>query len=276
MNQISALVCTYHGDEANELQAALQSLLTQTRLPDEIVIVEDGELTPRLNETIRQVQQNASIPLRRVAHSENRGHGAARRTAVESANYELVAIQDADDLSVPTRFERSIEVLNETGADLVGGFIAEFMNDPDDPHSIREVPCEPSEIAEMSKIRSPVNHTTILARRESILAVGSYRTVGQFEDYELWGRMLVNGCKIVNIPEVLAKVRVDSEMYRRRGGLNHVKEEIRLQRHFLNIGFISRPRAVYNTAVRSIPKLLPNVIREWMYRTLFRKDSGTK
>jgi len=276
MTKISALVCTYHGDKASELEAALQSLLAQTRPPDEIVVVEDGELTPHLNETIRQVQQKAPIPLRRVAHPENRGHGAARRTAVESARYEFVAIQDADDLSVPTRFERSAEVLNETGADLVGGFIAEFVNDPDDPHSIREVPCAPSEIDEMAKIRSPVNHTTVLARRESILTVGSYRTVGQFEDYELWGRMLVNGCRIINIPVVLAKVRVDSEMYRRRGGLNHVKEEVRLQRHFLKIGFISRPRAVYNTVVRSVPKLLPNVVRKWMYRTLFRKNSDTE
>jgi glycosyltransferase involved in cell wall biosynthesis len=276
MNQISALVCTYHGDEASKLESAFQSLLTQTWPPDEIVVVEDGELTPRLNETIREVQRNAAIPIRRVAHSENRGHGAARRTAVESANYGLVAIQDADDLSVQTRFERSVEVLNETGADLVGGFIAGFVNDPDDPHSIREVPCEPSEIAEMAKIRSPVNHTTILARRESILGVGSYRTVEQFEDYELWGRMLVNGYKIVNIPEVMAHVRVDSNMYRRRGGLNHVKEEVRLQRHFLKIGFVSRRRAVYNTVVRSVPKLLPNVIRKWMYRILFRKDSDTK
>ena len=39
------------------------------------------------------------------------------------------------------------------GKDLVGGFIAEFGNDPDDPHSMIKVPCKPSEIAEMAKIR---------------------------------------------------------------------------------------------------------------------------
>lgn len=274
MSSVSAVVCVYRSDDADEFRAALQSLLNQTRPPDEILIVEDGPLTPDLNKSISTIKKAARLPIRRVAHPTNRGHGAARRTAIKEASYDLVAIHDADDLAVPKRLERSIEKLHETGADLVGGYIEEFETDPDDPDGLRKIPCDPADIRDMAKIRSPVNHTTVLARREAILSAGNYRPVGQMEDYELWARMLVNGCKFVNIPIVLAKVHAGEDMYQRRGGLDHIREEYRLQRHFVKIGFVSAPRATVNFLIRSAPKLLPNRLRKVLYTTLFRENES--
>jgi len=276
VGDISVIVCVYTGDDAAELKTALKSVSNQTRPPDEILIVEDGPLTPALNKVLEHIQSTVEIPINRVKHAKNRGHGAARRTGIKNASHDLVAIQDADDIAVPKRLEWSLEKLKTADADLVGGYIEEFNVDPDEPYAVREVPCDAEKIREMAKYRSPVNHTTVLADREAILEAGSYRTVGQMEDYELWARMLVNGCKFVNIPRVLAKVRAGKKLYRRRGGLEHILEECRLQRHFATIGFISSPRAVLNFVVRSIPKLLPNKLREYLYTTLFRESGKTR
>lgn len=271
MTKLSAVVCTYRGDEKTELEMSVRSLLNQTRPPDEILVVEDGPLTDGLSTTLSEMQQHSDVHIRRVSFPQNRGHGAARRKAITEAEYELVAIQDADDIAVPQRFEWSLEKLKSTEADLVGGYIEEFSDDPDHPHAVREVPCDPTEIEDMAKLRSPINHTTVLARRSAILDAGNYRPVGQMEDYELWARMIVNGSTLTNIPRVLAKVRAGRDMYRRRGGIETIREELRLQRHFAEIGFISPQRAVLNLVIRSVPKLLPNKARQAMYESLFRE-----
>ena len=51
---VSVLMSVYRNTRADELTAALDSLLQQTRRADEILIVEDGPLTPELYEVLEQ------------------------------------------------------------------------------------------------------------------------------------------------------------------------------------------------------------------------------
>lgn len=271
MQSISAIVPTYIGDDAEELAVSLRSLSEQTRRPDEIVIVEDGPITGEQSQVLADFENVNDISVRRIKHGENLGHGTARRTGIQYAKYDLIAIHDADDISVPERLEWSIQAISTTDADAIGGFVEEFESDPSKPYAIREVPCNPRAIRKLAKIRSPMNHTTVLAKRDAILDAGNYRKVGQMEDYELWARMLVNGSVLSNIPRVLAKVRAGEDFYERRGGVSQVSDELRLQRHFVNVGFISRRRALINVFLRSLPKLAPNIIRKHLYQRIFRE-----
>jgi glycosyltransferase involved in cell wall biosynthesis len=268
---ISALVCTYAGDVSAHLERSIRSLENQSRSPDEIVVVEDGPLTNSLYKALDKLGSTGDIPVRRITLPENVGQGAARREAVEQATGDLVAIHDADDIAVPERLERSLGVIERTGADLVGGYIAEFEDDPDDTYNVRTVPCEPEAIRTMAKSRSPVNQTTVLARRDAILEAGNYRAVERMEDYELWVRMLTNGHELRNLPTVLAKVRAGTEMYGRRGGFTYAREELRLQRYFRKLGFITRQRAVGNVLARAGIRFLPNQVRGMIYETVFRE-----
>lgn len=165
--------------------------------------------------------------------------------------------------------------MRATGADLVGGYIEEFEADPERPHSRRTVPCEPAAIRQSAKLRNPINHTTVLARRQPILDVGNYRQLRLGEDYELWTRLLAAGYTFVNSPRVLAKVRAGPQMYRRRGGFTHVYGEFDLQRRLAATGFVSRPRAAANFVVRSAPKVAPNAVRGRIISTLLRDQQPT-
>ena len=273
---ITALVPTYRGDNSDELYQSIRSLLNQTRLPDEIVVVEDGPLTTNLSKTLDRLQGEAPIPLRRVQLEENVGQGKARRVGVEEAAGEWITIHDADDIAVPNRIELSRQALDEHDADLVGGYIEEFESDPSHPHAVREVPCDPEEIERMAKIRSPINQTTVTARRSAILDAGNYRAVNRMEDYGLWVRMISEGFELRNVPEVLAKVRAGRSMYGRRGGLKYAQEEIRVQRLFRELGFVSRRRGVANVSLRTIPRLLPTSIRAKLYETFLREGTGAR
>ncbi|WP_157744148.1 glycosyltransferase [Halopenitus persicus] len=268
---ISALVPTYAGDDANELQQAVKSLLDQTRQPDELVVVEDGPLSDDLIETLDQLKDRSNVPFVQEQLSDNIGQGGARRAGVVRASGDLIAFHDADDLAVPRRLEKSLTALRETGADLVGGYIEEFEDDPSEPHALRKVPCDPEGVREYAKTRSPINQTTVLAKRDAVLEAGNYRAVNRMEDYELWIRMLVAGYELRNIPEVLAKVRAGKSMFGRRGGLEYAREEVRIQRYMLELDFISRRQAVFNALTRGGVRLLPNFVRGWIYRTLLRK-----
>ncbi|MDS0220946.1 glycosyltransferase [Haloarcula sp. S1AR25-5A] len=268
---VSGLVPTYAGDNANELRTAIKSLLNQTRQLDELVVVEDGPLTEELIITLDRLENESNIPLIREKLSENIGQGGARREGVKRASCDLIAFHDADDIAVPNRIEQSLKVLLQTGSDLVGGYIEEFEGDPENPHAIRKVPCDPVEIRKYAKFRSPINQTAALARKKSILEAGNYRAVNRMEDYELWVRMLMTGHELRNIPEVLAKVRAGRSMYNRRGGIDYAREEVRIQQYMVQLGFISRYRALYNILARVGIRLLPNSVRGYIYRNFLRE-----
>ncbi|WP_323191239.1 glycosyltransferase [Halostella sp. PRR32] len=268
---LTAVCTTYAGDDPRELAASLDSIRDQSRPPEELVIVKDGPVPEGIEETIDLAEDEAAFPVVVDELSTNRGHGGALKRGFQVASGEYVAIHDADDICLEDRFRKQLSVIDETGADVVGGYIAEFEDDPAETHAVREVPTEHENIVSMAKFRCPINQTTVVARRSAVLRSGNYRAVDRMEDYELWVRMIQNGYRFRNLPDVVVKVRAGSEMYGRRGGLEYAREEIRIQRYFHEIGFISFPRAVANTIVRLIPRLLPTSVRGALYQRWLRE-----
>jgi glycosyltransferase involved in cell wall biosynthesis len=268
---ISVVMATYGGDDPDELRDALESVLHQTLPPREVVLVENGPVPSSIRSVIETCRGRHPDSLSLVQLATNQERGYVRRVGVENASHELVAMMDSDDIAVPHRLETQAEYLsNHPGIDAVGGYIAEFTDDPDDPHAIRRVPTTPAEVANTARFKNPLNQMTVTARREAILDAGNYRPVDPMEDYDLWVRMLVNGSKLANIPQILAKVRGGEAMYARRGGWQSAREDIRLQRRFLDMGFISLPVALLNLGIRIPTRLLPNRLRAEIYSRFLR------
>jgi glycosyltransferase involved in cell wall biosynthesis len=268
---VSAIITTYRGDDADELSDALDSILDQTLPPAEVVLVEDGPVTADIESTVADYQHRHSEIFSILPLESNWGQGYARRIGIENANHDLVAMMDADDVSVPQRFELQVEYLQQhPEIDAVGGYSAEFTTDMDSPHAVRQVPVEPAAVASKARFKSPMNQTTVMARRAAILDAGNYRGVDRMEDYGLWGRMLSNGSALANLPTVLAKVRGGGPMYTRRGGWEYAREEVRLQRQFLDMGFVSLPVALVNLCIRVPIRLLPNRLRAVLYSRFLR------
>jgi hypothetical protein len=178
---------------------------------------------------------------------------------------------DADDISVPSRFELQLEFFRENPSyDVVGGQLEEFRSDPDSPTARREVPTEHDEIVQRARYRSPMNHGTVMFRRGAVLRAGNYRAVDRMEDYDLWVRMFLAGTKFANLPEVLLKARAGEEIYGRRGGLEYAREEVRTQVEFFRRGFTPAPVFLFNLFTRTTLRLLPDRVRGRVYRVLAR------
>ena len=104
--KFSVAMCVYGGDNAEWFQVAVNSVLNQIVPPDEVVLVVDGPVPDTLGSVICGYEQMPQFKVIRLA--ENQGHGNARRISLENCTYDLVALMDADDISVPERFEKQL------------------------------------------------------------------------------------------------------------------------------------------------------------------------
>ena len=347
--KFSVIMSIYQNDVPEHLHIALESLLNQTRRPDEIVIVGDGpvpaeleqvieslptegseaagskfkvqgsnalkrvqgsklhtdstELTDSITQTSRfnsqssiafgddchdSVNQASLLTLaapiilnlqghetviRYLPQEKNRGLGAALAIAVEAAQYPYLARMDADDIAVPDRFEKQLRFLEQhPDVAAVGGMIEDFSSDPNHVTGRRIVPLESEDIHRYMRSRNGMNHVTVMFKKEELLRVGNYQPFHLNEDYYLWVRMIQQGCQLMNIPDVLVRVRAEKEQVDRRGGFPYFRDQYRVFKYMLNTGFISWPRFLLNICERgTVQLLMPLSVRCWFYQRFLRK-----
>ena len=266
----SVAMCVYGGDCAEHFKTAVDSVLNQTVLPQEIVIVVDGPVPSELDTIISEYEKMQCFKVVRL--EKNQGHGVARRTSLMHCSYDWVALMDADDICLPYRFERQVEFISDNpDISIVGGNIAEFIGDINNIVGHRIVPSNDDDIKVYMRKRCPMNQMTVMFKKNVVESVGGYIDWYCEEDYYLWIRMCLAGAKFANIPEVLVNVRVGKEMYRRRGGWKYFKSEVKLQEYMLKNKIVTIPTFVVNVVKRLIVQvLMPNKLRGWVFQKFAR------
>lgn len=271
MAKFSVCMSVYHGDNAAFFREALESLFTQSRKPDEVVLVVDGPVTNEIDGVIEEYSHK-DTPLVFIRLEKNSGHAIARQTGLDAARYEYTAIMDSDDIAVSDRFEKQMAYIEQhPEVDVVGGQINEFIGEPSNVVGSRIVPFDDTEIKAYLKSRCPMNLVTVMLKKESVQKAGGYIDWYCEEDYYLWVRMVEQGMKFANLPDNLVNVRVGEEMYQRRGGMRYFKSEARLQRYMRNKGIITNPQFIYNVVIRFVLQvIMPNRLRGWIFRRFAR------
>lgn len=269
----SVAMCVYGKDNADHFRLAVDSVLNQSVVPDEVVIVVDGPIPKELLEVVSTYEKNPIFKI--IKLKENQGHGIARRTSLSNCNYDMVALMDADDICEFERFEKQIKVFeNDSELAIVGGNICEFVDSTDNVVGYRNVPSKDKDIKEYMKKRCPMNQVTVMFKKEAVDSVGGYIDWYCEEDYYLWLRMYLAGMRFANIPEVLVKVRVGKEMYQRRGSVKYFKSEAKLQKYMLDNKIINFPLYVTNVLKRLVVQvLLPNRLRGWVFKKMARTQT---
>jgi len=271
MIKFSVCMSIYGGDKPKYFSDAVNSIIYQTKKPSEIIVVVDGPIDFKMENTLKELKTKYEIIIKYL--KKNMGLAYARQIAIETASNELIAVMDSDDISVPDRFEKQINAfLKNKDIDVLGGQICEFVDSIDKVVGIRKVPIKDSDIKHYLKQRCPLNHVTVMFKKTSVLNAGGYIDWFYNEDYYLWIRMYENGCQFQNLQYNLVYVRVGKEMYTRRGGVKYFLSEISLQKYMLNKNIINVTKYINNIIIRLfVQVILPNRLRAWCFKMLFRK-----
>ena len=293
--KISVIMSIYKSDVPEYVRIALDSLLNQTRLPDEIVIVADGPVPAELEQVVKSLTPSPSPngegnkdgegdlkPETRdlkpivtyLPQEKNGGLGEAMRIAVEAAKYPYLARMDSDDICLPDRFEKQMKCFEEDPElSIVGGMITEFDGEPENIIAERILPLDDAGIKKMMRGRCAVNHVTVIFKKEDLLKSGNYQPFWKQEDHYLWARMMEHGCKFRNIPDIVVNVRSGRDQLARRGGWRFYKSVVRVFWYMYKHKLISFGYFLYICAVRGIVQLLmPNWLRTWVYMKFLRKS----
>jgi len=89
------------------LEEAIESVLTQTRVPDEIIAVDDCS-TDNTAEIIAKYPQ-----ITYIKHDKNRGLSASRNTGIRASKSQYCFSFDADDILRPEAVEKHLELADE-------------------------------------------------------------------------------------------------------------------------------------------------------------------
>lgn len=273
--RFSVLISVYHKDNPAFFDQSLYSVFSQTRRADEVVLVEDGPLTPEQYKVVEKYQRIYS-ELKVIPIEKNGGLGKALNEGLKHCSYDIIARMDSDDVCKPNRFEKQVSFMKQNPEyDLVGSWVDEFYDDTEHISSVRCVPESHDEIYEYCKSRCPVNHPTVIFRKQAVLDAGGYLTEYFPEDYFLWIRMLMNGVRFYNMQESLLFFRVSPDTIKRRGGWKYAIGEVHIQKMIFDLGFISFPLFVKNSIVRFTVRVMPLWLRSWVYKKLLRKNVAT-
>jgi glycosyltransferase involved in cell wall biosynthesis len=267
----SVLLPVYIKDNPEWLREAIDSMLGQTLPPGEFVVVKDGAITDELNLVLKEYKEKYPGLFNIIGFDENKGVGLASKFGVENCTFDYIARMDADDIAVPERIEKQHKLfINNRNLGAAGCFVDEFIGSPDNIISHVVLPVEHKNIVRYAKRRCPIRHSSLLFNKDALINSGNYSDIRIGEDYDVAVKLIMHGYEVYNIPEVLVYMRVNADFYKRRGGIKFLKHIYKLKKNFRRTGFYSRRDFLRSFVPHAVVCLMPNSLRDFIYRKFLR------
>jgi glycosyltransferase involved in cell wall biosynthesis len=193
--RISVIITVKNG--AKLIEKALISIASQTVLPDEIVIVDDGSDDDTCS-VIESIQHKYLCGIRLIK-TNGIGRAAALNLAVKFAENEWIANLDADDFWYPKKLEQQIKVILDNPSAANNVLICTGTTICIDELSLHEIK-ENRSFVNYHKINekafyfsNPVNHSSALFSKKTFCEAGGYNeNLNKNIDYNLWFAFLAN------------------------------------------------------------------------------------
>lgn len=198
---------------SQHLKSAIDSILEQSKTPDIIHLLQDGEVTEDIIDLVEYYKGVAAIEY--MPFEENQGLAKVLNHSISICKTKYYARMDADDIAHPERLNKQIKFLDENpDVDILGTW-ARDIDDNGNELSLRKVPKEHDEIVKYIWT-NPMIHPTIVFRLDSIVKTGLYDPeIRKRQDYEFWFRCAKEGLKFQNLTEPLLYYRFTEDWFLR-------------------------------------------------------------
>lgn len=212
---LSVLMPVYNAERY--LVDAVESVLAQTERRFQFVIVDDGSRDRSSAILARYARQDERI---KVVTQPNSGVAASLNAGLAQCTGDLIFRMDADDLSLPRRFEVQVAEMQQRPECVALGTAVIFTDAEARPLKLYRPPMQSAQIeAELTEGNGgALVHPTVVFRRDVLLACGGYRKKYDFvEDLDLYVRLLDHG-QLSNVAEPLYHYRQHPQSVNHRLG----------------------------------------------------------
>lgn len=181
---VSVIIPAYQAEDT--IARAIDSVLAQTALPAEIIVIDDGS-TDRTRDILKVYLSDVADCTIRLIEQQNLGAGAARNQGLRASRREFVAFLDADDEWLPDKLSRSLAEMDAAAADLVSHDLIRS-----DGESTVYISCahhfnHRSDPLVDYFLRGYISTSTVVARRQLLIDAGGFDpSLRAGQDYELW------------------------------------------------------------------------------------------
>ena len=203
--EISVVMSVYN--DAAYLRTAVDGILSQTGVDLEFIIVDDGSSDDSPGILAEYAARDHRI---RVIHQENAGLTRALITGCNAASGEFIARQDADDVSLPGRLAKQVQLLRSDSRLVFVSCQAQVIAPEGEIVLSHTRPITPEAATELLLYggSGPPGHGTVMFRRDAYIRAGGYRPEFYFaQDCDLWFRLAELGMLSYS-PEFLYQYRL--------------------------------------------------------------------
>jgi glycosyltransferase involved in cell wall biosynthesis len=197
---VSVIMTVFNGEQF--LPLAIESILGQTFQDFELIIVDDGST----DSSATQLRAINDARVRVIWNSENQGQPAALKLGMKAATGVFSALQEQDDISLPTRLERQVDYLRSHPR---VGMIGSAVEDIDASGNVQKaikVPEDPVAIRWMGLLECPMRQPTLCGRSELMQQHLCSAQSPYYHDWDFIMRV-ARKSEVYNLPETLVQYR---------------------------------------------------------------------
>lgn len=206
-----SVIMTNYNTSYEYLREAIESILSQTYSNFEFIIVDDAST----DNSLSIIESYNDDRIRIIKNENNIGLTKSLNKALEYANGEFVARMDADDISLPERFERQVEFLRTNPDVIVCGTWVKFIGKWKELGYSNETICRSIPDRETYRIMllfgnyPNIVHPTAMFRNEYLIenCIKYDEKFKYAQDYKMWVKCSEFG-ECANVPELLFEYRV--------------------------------------------------------------------
>ena len=212
---ISVLMSVYN-EPLEWIRQSIDSILAQTYSDFEFIIVNDNPTSAELCKFLSDFK-NKDSRIKVITNPENLGLTKSLNIGLEQCRGKYIARMDADDISLPERFEKQVEFLDCSPGIGVCGSYANMIDENNNIIGRFKLQSKSEDLKNAICFLVPFVHPTVMMRREIILKNYYDEKCIIAQDYNLWLK-LSETTLFYNIPEVLFDYRIHANQSKQKAG----------------------------------------------------------
>lgn len=181
-DRLAAVIPTYN--RGRSIRRCLDSVYSQTRIPEEIIVVDDGSTDGSTSHLEKQ------YPGIRVLFQKNQGVSAARNTGIREAKSEWIALLDSDDVWLKSKCDKQLKALQNHPNYHICHTHEKWIYKGREKQIPQNYHKKSGWIFSDCLPVCAISPSTAIVSRELLISIGLFdQTLPACEDYDLWLRI---------------------------------------------------------------------------------------